>query len=451
MTDRHPALSIVIPVRNKAAVIARVIDAAARQSLATERYEILVIDDHSDDGSGALIDRIVAGYGNARRVPRAPGPAGAALTRNSGIAVARGDWLLLLDADVVVHPELCADCLAWAGVEDKVGLVPTYGSSTTDDLWPLLAPPPPRVGALAAGPWQHVADARRAPEGLKAPWVFFWTTAVLVARRRLLALGGFDEALAAKGSEDIELGYRLHQAGGRFGMVATAPVLHLPHRRDRKAEEATDRAHERHMLAKHRSLAMEMLCAFDAGHAEAALARLGPLRPAAALAGFWSGLPPHGRDFGRALGFFAGAADFRAWLGPALPLDHGTAGDTGGSEPFFGLALPYDDGAFDTAVIPDLRGALPEALICRLFQEARRVADTLIYLRIDPPPGAGAPLPDSTAAAFDRPYWERTIRLSRHYHDWRAEELATLHHRDGISTCTLVRVSESTADKGNAP
>lgn len=451
MTEGRPEISIIVPVHDKADVIGPVLAAAADQSLPPERFEILVVDDHSSDGSAALIDRIAADHVNMRRIERKPGPAGASRTRNSAIEAARGEWLLLLDADVLVHRDLCADGLAWARGDERIGLIPTHGSSTTREIWPLLAPPPPtRAGALTGGAWQGVADGRRDLAGLRAPWVFFWTTAVLVSRTRLLALGGFDEALAAKGSEDIELGYRLHLAGGRFGLVPTAPVLHMPHRRDRRAEEATDRAHERHMLARHRSLAMEMLCAFDAGHAEDALRHLAGLRPALTDDDFWSGLPPLGPGFGRALAFFAQVPGLVSWLEPAIALDHGAAEARGGVEPFFGLALPHDDKSFDTAFLPDLRDVFPEALICRLFQEARRVAGTLIYLRVDPPAIRPPLISGPAFAGFDRPYWERTIRLSRHYHDWTGEELAVLPHRDGVRTCTLVRVTENTTDEVSA-
>ncbi|MGU3495496.1 glycosyltransferase [Xanthobacteraceae bacterium A53D] len=451
MTAPRLDISIIVPVHNKADVLERVIAAAADQSLASERYEIVVVDDHSHDGSAALIHRLAAGYDHVRRVDRKPGPPGAARTRNSAIAAARGDWALLLDADVLVHRDLCADCLAFArGAQDdaRVGLVPTHGASTTQNTWPFQAPPPPlRPADLAAGHWHAVADARPPLEGLKAPWVFFWTTAVLVSRARLLMLGGLDEALEAKGSEDIELGYRLHQEGGLLAWVPTAPVLHLPHRRNRKAEEATDRAHERHMLARHRSVEMEMLCAFDAGHAEDALTHLSRLQPAAAFADLWSALPPHGRELGRALAFFAQSRGLRAWLGPCLALTAGAPAEDADSAPFFGLALPHEDSAFDTAILPDLRGVFPEALICRLFQEAKRVARDVLYLRIDTPEPREPLITDRLFASFDRPYWERTVRLSRHYHDWRAETLAALHHPDGTTTCTLVRVCENTPER----
>lgn len=447
MTVPDPNLSIVVPIHNKAAVLERVVRAAANQNLASDRFEILLVDDHSTDGSDALVEHLAAALDPVRRVARKPGPAGASRSRNSGIEAARGDWVMVLDADVISHPDLVTDCLAWADAEDAVGLVPTCGSSTTQTLWPLVAPPPPGdVAHLTDGRWHGVADVRPPLDALAAPWVYFWTTAALVARDRLLALGGFDEELGGKGSEDIELGYRLFGAGSRFVLVDTAPVLHLPHPRNRTAEEATDRAHERRMLTTHRSLAMEMMCAFDAGHTEAALRRLAPLRPGIVHDGVWSGLAPHDWDFGRSVAFCAQSQAMIDWLRPSVVLDHASATNGGSREPFFGIALPYEDDAFDTALLPDLCGILPEALICRLFQEAHRVAKNVVYLRIDGARPGAALLTDGEFASFDRPYWERSVRVSRHFHDWCGEEIATITHSDGTGACTLVRVFETSAE-----
>lgn len=439
------ALSVVVPVHDKGEVLERVLLAAIEQSLAVTQFEILVVDDHSRDGSAAVIDAVAARHPVVRRIARRAGPPGAALTRNSAIEAARGSWVLLLDADVVVHRDLCADCLAWGGDPRTVGLVPTVGSSTTNAIWPLLAPEAATRGDDALPIWRGVADARPPLDGLRAPWVFFWTTATLVSRALLMEVGGFDTGLDAKGSEDIELGYRLHAAGARFAFLTTAPVLHLPHRRDRAAEEATDRAHERHMLTRHRSFAMEMLCAFDAGHMHDALDQLYGLRPTDAYPDVWSGLPPHGQDFGRSIAFFAQEPAMVGWLGPTLALDHRRPAAEERIETFFGLALPFEDRTFDTAIVPDLRETVPEALLCRLLQEAGRVASTIVYVRIDDEGGRRAMLSERTLAMFDRPYWERSVPISRHLHDWRAEEIVTLPHRDGVTACTLVRVTDARA------
>ncbi len=102
---------------------------------------------------------------------------------------------------------------------------------------------------------------------LPAPWTLGWSSAMAVPAAAFDALGGFCEDFRFKGSEDLELCYRLWRTGASFGLVSGAEVLHLPHRRDRGREEALDRLQEREMLAMHPTPEMEALCAFDGANA----------------------------------------------------------------------------------------------------------------------------------------------------------------------------------------
>jgi glycosyltransferase involved in cell wall biosynthesis len=85
-------VTTVIPAYNSARVIGRAIDSALRQS--TPPFEIIVVDDGSTDGTGA----VAAAYGPPVRVLQQAN-AGAAAARNAGVAQARGDLIAFLDAD----------------------------------------------------------------------------------------------------------------------------------------------------------------------------------------------------------------------------------------------------------------------------------------------------------------------------------------------------------------
>jgi hypothetical protein len=127
-------------------------------------------------------------------------------------------------------------------------------------------------------------------------------------------------------------------------------------------------------------------------------------------------------------------------VAPTAAADPSFGSADGCTLPLLGLALPWDDGEFDAAVIPDLRGLLPEALVCRVFQEAARVARRLRYLRLDRLPPRAPLVREELLATFDRPYWERTHYVSRHYHDWRA---ADRHHlpRPGVTVLEVEPVA----------
>ncbi|MEM9531213.1 MAG: TIGR04283 family arsenosugar biosynthesis glycosyltransferase [Pseudomonadota bacterium] len=90
-----PWLSVVVPMRNEAAIIGRTL--AALQPLRAAGGEVIVVDGASTDSSrptaDPLADQVLSSEpGRARQM-------------NAGIEVARGDWVWLLHADSSVVPE----------------------------------------------------------------------------------------------------------------------------------------------------------------------------------------------------------------------------------------------------------------------------------------------------------------------------------------------------------
>lgn len=104
-----PSVSIVIAARNEA----RGIEPALRSVLSQrgESIEVIVVDDRSDDATGAILDRIASENPRLRVVHVAELPAGW-LGKNHalwlGAQSARGALLLFTDADVVMTPDTAA-------------------------------------------------------------------------------------------------------------------------------------------------------------------------------------------------------------------------------------------------------------------------------------------------------------------------------------------------------
>lgn len=92
--------SFIIPVYNCAAYLEACVSSI--QQVDTHDYEILLIDDGSTDGSGALCDRFSSQFTGIRVIHQAN--AGASAARNRGIREAKGDYLLFVDADDSLDP-----------------------------------------------------------------------------------------------------------------------------------------------------------------------------------------------------------------------------------------------------------------------------------------------------------------------------------------------------------
>ncbi len=126
---RAPSVSVVVPARNEEAGI----EAALRSLLAQEgvQLELVVVNDGSTDGTRAILERLAAADPRLKLIhdPELPeGWLGKVNALHRGAAVARGDWLLFADADVVHHPRALASALELAarGSLDVVALMPRF-------------------------------------------------------------------------------------------------------------------------------------------------------------------------------------------------------------------------------------------------------------------------------------------------------------------------------------
>ncbi len=117
-TGAAPFISVLVPARNEALRIA-----PCASSLACQRYprfEVLVMDDHSEDGTAEVLKKL--GYSEEpgtrlrilRSQPLPPGWSGKSWACQQLAGAARGDYLLFTDADTEHAPEMLASALAMA-------------------------------------------------------------------------------------------------------------------------------------------------------------------------------------------------------------------------------------------------------------------------------------------------------------------------------------------------
>ncbi len=418
---------VVIPAHNRLCELRRTLEALAREDVG---QQVAVVDDASTDGTWDWLQANASAFG-VTRVIRMQHTRGAAAARNAGLQASLAPLCLFLDADVVVPSGFLREVLGHSPAAREVGLLPVMGAAQADGTWPLLAPPPEVPFAPTDPRWSRLRDMRHCasdPDGfldhLPAPWVYCWSAALALNTELAREVGGFAADLPGKGSEDIEFGFRLHEAHARFRLLPVPAAMHWPHGRARTLEERADRDHERVFLARHPILAVEMLCAFDPSNANSALiAVMSGLAACCPLVE-----PPPGpigfRPPGSLLLFGGAWAALEAELSADVVLDPLQTVPLPGRLPLAGFALPFPDHHFDAAVVPRL-SVWPESLQARILQEAARVArNTFVVCRdaVEPEvPG----LTELAVRTFDRPYWERSAWISRWLYDWRATNIAS--------------------------
>jgi poly-beta-1,6-N-acetyl-D-glucosamine synthase len=91
----RPSLTVLVPAHNEADVIARKLDSVLAIDYPRDRLEVLVVDDGSEDGTGAIVQRYAAR--GVRLVSRSP-RTGKMAALNAGVGAASGDLVLLTDA-----------------------------------------------------------------------------------------------------------------------------------------------------------------------------------------------------------------------------------------------------------------------------------------------------------------------------------------------------------------
>ncbi|BFO14781.1 hypothetical protein SHKM778_11690 [Streptomyces sp. KM77-8] len=109
-----PKLSVIVPFYN----VRRFAPDAVRSLRANARpdFEFVIVDDHSDDGTAAVLERAaedLSGVASVRHVRRDRN-GGIAAARNTGLDAARGEFLTFLDGDDWLAPGYLPELVAAA-------------------------------------------------------------------------------------------------------------------------------------------------------------------------------------------------------------------------------------------------------------------------------------------------------------------------------------------------
>lgn len=94
-------ISIIIPIYNVEQYLEECIDSAINQTF--KAYEIILVDDGSEDSSGIICDRYERKYSEIKVIHKKNG--GLSDARNAGLKQAVGEWVYFIDADDYILPD----------------------------------------------------------------------------------------------------------------------------------------------------------------------------------------------------------------------------------------------------------------------------------------------------------------------------------------------------------
>ena len=102
-----PTISVIVPIYNVESYLPHCVEGIEKQLFCD--YELLLIDDGSKDGSGALCDSFAAQDPRIRVIHQPNG--GVSSARNRGLDEAKGEFVVFVDADDLVRPNYLFDLM----------------------------------------------------------------------------------------------------------------------------------------------------------------------------------------------------------------------------------------------------------------------------------------------------------------------------------------------------
>ena len=200
------AVTVIVPACRSDEALRRCAVSLAALSPAAD--EVVLVADGAE--ARAQLEPLAAEFGfKLAATPHRRGPGAA---RNAGAAVAGGDLLLFVDADVAVPPALIEQVRAAMADRSIAAVIGSYDRH------------PAALNLLSQykNLLQHHVHQQARHDAFT-----FWGACGAIRREVFQQLRGFDETCDNPAIEDIELGYRMRAAGHRIRLVPEVQVKHL--------------------------------------------------------------------------------------------------------------------------------------------------------------------------------------------------------------------------------
>ena len=212
-------MSVVIPTFNRREHLLRCLEKLAQQRIQTSRFEVIVIDDGSTDGTQRALESLNVPYSLRYFYQENKGPATA---RNRGIVEAKNDIIVFIGDDILVTHDFIAEHLT-AHQEN-----PDLGIAVLGHIdWPPGLQVTPFMAYITGAGGQQFAF-HSIKNNQDAGFSYFYTSNISLKRPFLLKQDRlFDTDFIYAAYEDTEFGYRLSKMGLRIIYYPEALVYHF--------------------------------------------------------------------------------------------------------------------------------------------------------------------------------------------------------------------------------
>lgn len=226
MTETPLKLSIILVSWNTRALLADCL-ASVYAHAPSVPYEVLVVDNASSDDSAQMVR---AQFPQARLI-ESPTNVGFAQGNNLAVPLCRGEYLLLLNPDTVVKPDAFDSLVRFLDANPQAGAVGSMLLNPDETLQPSCHPAP----KLSRELWRLFHLDKIRPYGSYR--MHDWSTdqprevdviqgASLLLRREIVDRIGFLDGDYFMYSEEVDLCYRMQQAGWRLYWEPRSRVIH---------------------------------------------------------------------------------------------------------------------------------------------------------------------------------------------------------------------------------
>jgi glycosyltransferase involved in cell wall biosynthesis len=196
-------ISVIVATYKRKETLRLTLTRLGEQTYSADSYEVIVVDDGSDDGTGEMVESVASAVPYALRYlyhqNKGPGA-----TQNRGILEARGEVIVLLADDVHADPGLLEHHARFHQAHPELSIAALGSVFQSPEL-------PQTVFQRKWDPFRYFELKGKK----ELPYWKFWACNISAKRAFLLENGLFRE-LKGAAHEDVELGYRLSRKGLRI-------------------------------------------------------------------------------------------------------------------------------------------------------------------------------------------------------------------------------------------